>query len=465
MTVGPATVRSAVFISHANPEDNVFATWLGAKLAALGYEVWADVLRLRGGQDWQRRLEEAIRHRACKVLLVGTPHGATKQGVRNEIQIAHDVGRGLNDNDFIIPLRLAKFDAPFLIAHAQYIDFEHGWSRGLAELMDTLENVYRVSRASHGDARHWEEIQTIHARTVVRQPEKLTSNWLAMRHVPKKIKYYEFGANAPREEAELKFAASPWPTVSLHNGFLSFASTDELSSHFGQGIPIRLVAERRSESFLDDGWPEQSIERLDARNRFTDLSRQALESFFHAQNLDSYALADGRLAWWVPKQIGPSGKVRFKWGPINGLRQISGFSAKRNVYWHFGVSAAARVSPVRHVRITSRLVFTSDGKKPLDDPGRMHRMRRSFAKSWRNPRWRDMLLAFLHWLAKGKDELLIPIGSSDVLMLRLPPIQFVAPVSIPPTEDRGVIDEDDPSEDESEIEAVDSDEDDSDPDV
>lgn len=41
--------RIALFISHANPEDNPFTLWLGAKLSALGYEVWADVLRLCGG--------------------------------------------------------------------------------------------------------------------------------------------------------------------------------------------------------------------------------------------------------------------------------------------------------------------------------------------------------------------------------------------------------------------------------
>jgi hypothetical protein len=48
--------RQALFISHATPEDNAFTIWLGAKLAAAGYEVWADVLRLRGGDDWQRKL-------------------------------------------------------------------------------------------------------------------------------------------------------------------------------------------------------------------------------------------------------------------------------------------------------------------------------------------------------------------------------------------------------------------------
>ncbi len=46
--------REALFISHANPEDNAFARWLGAKLAAMGYEVWADVMRLHGGFDWSR---------------------------------------------------------------------------------------------------------------------------------------------------------------------------------------------------------------------------------------------------------------------------------------------------------------------------------------------------------------------------------------------------------------------------
>ena len=85
--------RSAIFISHAAPEDNAFTLWLGAKLAALGYEVWADVLRLRGGDDWQRKLEHALRHRAAKVLLVANPRAVDKQGVRNEVQIASDVAR------------------------------------------------------------------------------------------------------------------------------------------------------------------------------------------------------------------------------------------------------------------------------------------------------------------------------------------------------------------------------------
>jgi hypothetical protein len=86
-------VRPALFISHANPDDNPFTMWLGAKLASMGYEVWADVLRLKGGDDWQRKLEKALRERACKVLLVANPVAVEKQGVRNEIQIATNVAK------------------------------------------------------------------------------------------------------------------------------------------------------------------------------------------------------------------------------------------------------------------------------------------------------------------------------------------------------------------------------------
>jgi hypothetical protein len=105
------TARQALFISHANPEDNTFTLWLGAKLTALGYEVFADILRLKGGQDWERVLEDAIRIKAAKFLLVATPHGVQKQGVRNEITIASDTARKINDNAFIVPLKLARYES------------------------------------------------------------------------------------------------------------------------------------------------------------------------------------------------------------------------------------------------------------------------------------------------------------------------------------------------------------------
>ena len=84
--------RDVIFVSHANPEDNTFTQWLGGRLSAAGYTVWADILNLWGGEDWQRGLEDAIRKRAFKVLVVCTSAGVAKRGVRNEIQIAQETG-------------------------------------------------------------------------------------------------------------------------------------------------------------------------------------------------------------------------------------------------------------------------------------------------------------------------------------------------------------------------------------
>ena len=182
--------RQALFISHASPEDNAFTIWLGAKLAAAGYEVWADVPRLTGGDDWQRKLEDALRNRACKVLLVANQKSVEKQGVRNEIQIASDVAKKIGDTRFIIPLKLGPFDAPFLIAHAQYIDFSHGWSSGLHELLTALQDEYKVPLSSEPSTAIWSSLQAMHGRQLEQRPEQLVSNWLRIRNLPDVIHYY-----------------------------------------------------------------------------------------------------------------------------------------------------------------------------------------------------------------------------------------------------------------------------------
>jgi len=438
--------RPAIFISHASPEDNAFTLWLGAKLAALGYEVWADVLRLRGGDDWQRKLEQALRTRAAKVLLVANPRAVDKQGVRNEIQIASDVARKIGDQEFIIPLRLAPFEAPFLIAHAQYIDFQRGWAAGLAELLDVLSATYKLPRQSSDQSAIWREVQLIHARTVSATPERLISNWLAIEQLPAKLRFFEFRTGAERA-AQARVKDAPLPVVPFRQGFLTFARMDELQDHFGPSLPLKLQGERRLDGFLEDGWSIFDIARLDARNKFSDLARQAMETALRGRGLKGFALSGFQTAWWVPLDAAPTGKVAFRWADISGLRQIQGVSSKRRMNWHFGVSVAVRTAPLRHARIISRLIFTEDGQKPFDDPAKMHRLRRSFAKTWRNARWRDMLLAFLHWLADGSTEWRVPVTSDEALVLTLPPMTWMAPVSMPLDAETPEVDDDDPSDD------------------
>jgi hypothetical protein len=165
----------------------------------------------------------------------------------------------------------------------------------------------------------------------------------------------------------------------------------------------------------------------DGRPKFTDLTRQAMDAFFLARGLRSFELASRRLAWWPTSSQATLKRLSFNWtdGPA-GSRQIVGRSNKRGFYWHYGVSCWARTAPVRHMRIAGRVIFTSDGREPIGDVRRLHRMRRSFCKSWRNDKWRDLLLAFWFWLAEGTTFVDVPMGEGEALRLRLPPMTFEA---------------------------------------
>jgi hypothetical protein len=145
----------------------------------------------------------------------------------------------------------------------------------------------------------------------------------------------------------------------------------------------------------------------------------------------------------------------FSWpdGP-SGRRQLVGHSAKRRFYCHYAVSCWTRNAPIPHVRVAGHVIFTSDGQSAVsDDVRRLHRMRRSFCKSWRNDKWRDLLLAFWHWLSAGESAVEVSLGEAAALKLRLPPIAWDASFGIETASDRafeGVDAEDEEEEEEDE---------------
>jgi hypothetical protein len=417
--------RTALFISHANPEDNAFARWLGAKLSALGYEVWADVMRLHGGADWSRELESALRQRSAKMLLVARPSALEKQGVRNEIQIGSDVGREIKDSEFIIPLRLAPYQAPFLIAHVQYIDFSRSWTVGFTELLDLLNEKAPVRGASTQGMEVWHQAQSEGAARLVGRKEYLCSSWLSFVELPEKIRFFEAPVGFPTERFQER-SAHPWPIAPHAAGILSFACIE--GDELAPGIPARLKGEYSTRAFLADGCKALNLDTYTARTKFSDLANQAFESAFRDRGLSVYEATGGRSRWWGSLKTYPLTKVSFQWPHRRSRRQLIGQSGKRKVHWHYSVNCQARTAPIPHFRLSAGLVFSLNGMDALDDVKRMHRLRRSFAK-WRNARWRDMMLAFLWWLSKSEQQLALPVSNGQRMVVRFPPMSFQSPVT------------------------------------
>jgi hemin uptake protein HemP len=367
ITDGTVSERSAIFISHANPEDNNFVLWLAAKLSALGYEVWADILKIRPGNDWERKLEHALRHKAQKMLLVGTASGVKKQGVRNEIHIATEVAKAIGDDSFIIPLRLEQFEAPFLVVQAQRIEFEKGWSQGLVELTEALKE-YRVHKANTGTV-IWNHIQQIHSTKLSRSDEKLISNWLSFNKLPSTIWFHDY---PPLSEGMLA-SGSTVPHARFKTGFIAFANKPE--QHLALPSPSRSL-KCPTTQFLKEGWSSIGLDWYAASNIFSDLTNQAIERDLVLKNLQRHLLSSKRSAWWGGIDHLPKERLGFKWKDVKGSRQIQGYSDKRAMYWHLAPSFSVRVVPRPHVRVKSHLLFGPDGTSLLDDNDKMHTLRR-----------------------------------------------------------------------------------------
>jgi hypothetical protein len=136
------------------------------------------------GCRWRREITGTLQKRAAKMLLCCRDVTLAKTGVQEEIGIASDLVKELNDPRFIIPLRLEKYKKLFGIGELQYTNFEGRWADALGELLDALDgqDVPRdVSRVQINP--NWDNYRRRHAIRVENAPERLTSNFL---RVPEK---------------------------------------------------------------------------------------------------------------------------------------------------------------------------------------------------------------------------------------------------------------------------------------
>ena len=128
----PRVARNVVFISKATPGDDEFVLWLAPRLEAEGYTVFADILSLEPGSRWRKEVTETLQKRGIKMLLCCRDSTLASEGVQEEIGIAGDLVKELNDPKFIIPLRLEPYKKLFGIGELQRVDFTRGWRKAWA---------------------------------------------------------------------------------------------------------------------------------------------------------------------------------------------------------------------------------------------------------------------------------------------------------------------------------------------
>lgn len=298
--------RQTVFISHANPEDNEFAAWLGTRLIGAGYQVWSDLLRLVGGEPFWRDIGDAIKDHAAVVVLVLSRSSVTKPGVLDEIALAVATSRKLHNPRFIVPVRLddLPFDeCPEQVIRLNAINFNGNWADGLHRLLEALDEraIVEVEGASAQGIAEFRDFRLRQSAAIAGQPEQVEGSWLRIVALPAQAHLCRYGAEPKVVAKQLgKFST---PIVAWDRLGYGFARAAEIIDAEAPDITVEAAYEVDLQKFLrgePSGGP--ALRGVDARRMTVNLLRQAWEGFVLSRGLRRYEFAHGS-AFYVPRGL------------------------------------------------------------------------------------------------------------------------------------------------------------------
>jgi hypothetical protein len=424
--------RDVLFLLKSSPLDDEFALWLAPKLEAEGYRVFADILTLQPGDRWRREINRALEHRAAKVLLVSRNATLDDPSVQDDIDIAIDVASRRGDQRFIIPLRIESGRKVKGIGDTIPVDFVRGWGEGLATLLDALcrQKVPRNSGAAPIDP-NWELFRRRGAQPLIDRPERLTSNWLRIVEAPDAIHHYEATASTDPDRLKRALAAYPYPVAIQGRGFLAFADQAEIDQTFEAIGRFRLKRSVPIQTFLDEGIPQLGIERQTASNLFNVMMKDAWFLFCKDRGLIEYHYSNS-VGFHASPALAPTG-TRIPWGKQGDRRSSMLRNVAKGHIWQYGVTALPAIWPFWHFKLKARVLFAGDNGTPdglaIYDAKKMHKLRRSICKGWRNKQWHGRMLAFLELVSGDSAYIRLRLSAEHDLVLDAAPILFSSPVS------------------------------------
>jgi hypothetical protein len=424
--------RELVFISKGTPEDDEFVLWLAPKLEAAGYTVFADILSLKGGDRWRKRVTASLQDKAIKMVLCCSDSTLSKDGVQEEIGIAIDLSKELCDESFIIPLRLEKYKKIFGIGELQYINFVGSWANGLAELLALLdaEDIPKNQDIISINP-NWELYKQRFSINVIREEELLTSNLVKIINLPKTINYYETNGAIDFSAIKQACKVSKYPAeVHLH-GIFTFMSQDEINGILSDSGTFIKRKTYSLEEFTQDGSTRPKIHPREASNMLSSMIRQSWNNMCRSKGLSEYAYSN-QLGFHFNKNLIPL-KKRVPWGNKDNRRSSALRGTSKGKVWEYGVTAIVALWPFPHIKLKARVLFSElvsyEAGTVINDPSKQHKFRRSTCSSWRNKQWHGRLMAFLTKLHGDNRFFYLPLSSDSNVELSCFPIVLVSPVT------------------------------------
>ena len=420
-------MRDTIFISHSNPNDNDFARWLALKLINLGYKVWADVLKLKGGNYTWGIIENEIRNNTIKFLFITSRNSNQAEGCINELSVADSVKRINKDNqkfiDFIIPLKTD--DLPFsemniFINKLFAIKFDKSWAKGLKELLDKFneDNIQQVSGYDSEFVSNWWNNIFISDKKPIQSIDEYYSNWFPIVQYPEYLNLHKFGKylNKKRNVDEFKFPA--W----THSDYLiTFAYCydfiEELpkSEYYNPHDTITI----KTDDILNENFRSNIIQPREAKNILTSLLKLAWEKKMQAKGLLEYEQANKKKCFTLKDNFNETNRV----GRIKLVGKL------KEKTWHFGMSIFPKYYPFFGIGIQSHIIFSNDGVNFIENTRIQHLARRRLGRNWWNFQWREKLLCMMKYLSDDEVSINLVVGSEENISINNTSTSFLSNIS------------------------------------
>lgn len=409
--------RDHIFISYAI-EQSALCDWLARKLAAEGYAVWYDRLKLLGGEDWPKDIGTAIKERSFRVLALLSRDSAGKPNPTGEWITALAVGRELVIDDFLIPLNtdgLSSLEIPWNLQTINYIPFHSSWAEGLEQLLKKLESI-NAPRNVPGGRRL--AIQSTSADVIIKQgPEPLMSNCFRIKQLPRFIQVYRPAIDLFQNERR-----------SLHKDWAcrDVSASKVLAFHDHPTSRYKLECEEKIE------WASRkSIENIGTRDLLANLIHKCLGQVMISKGMRH---SGRRRQWYIPDGLAPNNRVRYRtisgrhrWFLGVGNRTFPTKDGGELYRYHispsFAVQRDGSMPDTLILRI--RIYFTDSRGTPLDE-GKIQSRRKHLGKAWFNDEWSARVLGVMQLLADDGGLIRFgPEGEQQLVIDAMPLVNFV----------------------------------------
>jgi hypothetical protein len=142
-------IRPRIFIAYAC-DDEEEANHLYDELTERGFATWLDRRKLLPGQNWPRRIEDAIANSDFFIACFSRHSVKKRGGFQVEIRFALNCAERIPlDEVFLIPVRLDDCVVPVRIQReTEYVDMFPDWEVGFSRVLQIIDEQIQLRRVN-----------------------------------------------------------------------------------------------------------------------------------------------------------------------------------------------------------------------------------------------------------------------------------------------------------------------------